>query len=250
MRPLFKIQDAAATHAGCVRSENEDSYSSSSQSGVWLVADGMGGHLHGSFASAAIVGAVGQADYPDDFAGACEAVTAALERANADILAEAAKAGGQIGSTFVALVLRDRRYGVLWTGDSRAYVYRGDRLTRLTHDHTQVDDMLERGLITPDEARNHPMRHVLSRAVGVVEDLDIETAEGSVATRDLFILCSDGLHGVLDDDEIAGILGAKGYGACEDLIAACLERGAPDNVTVLLVAANEPTLLALPGATR
>jgi serine/threonine protein phosphatase PrpC len=250
MKPSFKIQDAAATHVGCVRDENEDSYSRSSEANVWLVADGMGGHQNGSFASSAIVAAVSTAQIPDDLDDAVAAVAAAVDHANAEILATSLEAGAQIGSTFVALVLRDSLFGVLWTGDSRAYVYRGDQLISLTHDHTQVDVMLERGLLTPDEARSHPMRHVLSRAVGVAEQLDIETVDGLVTAQDLFILCSDGLHGVLTDAEIAAILADKGHAACDDLIAACLERGAPDNVTVLLVAANEPTLIALPGCVR
>jgi serine/threonine-protein phosphatase Stp1 len=92
------------------------------------------------------------------------------------------------------------------------------------------------------------MKHVLARAVGVQEHLQIDAIRDAVAARDLFLLCSDGLYGVVTDDEIAAILAEKGTDACDRLIDTCLERGAPDNVTVTLVAAREPTVLALNGA--
>ena len=152
-----------------------------------------------------------------------------------------------MGSTFVALVIRDDEFAVLWAGDSRAYVYRDGQLVHLTQDHTQVQAMLDRGLLTPEEALEHPMRHVLARAVGVEEVLQIDAIRDMVEPRDLFLLCSDGLHGLVSDDRIAAILAQSGSAAAEDLIAECLAGGAPDNVTVTLVAAYEPTLLVLSG---
>lgn len=248
MSGSFKIEDAAATHVGNVRSENEDSHISVPDAGVWLVADGMGGHSHGQYASRTIVETIGEVGIPEPLEDAIDAVADAVHAANEKIYAHSLELGSQMGSTFVALVVRGREFGVLWAGDSRCYVYRDGHLIALTRDHTQVEALLERGLLSPEEAKDHPMKHVLARAVGVQEDLQIDAIRDSVESRDLFLLCSDGLYGVLDEHEIVEILKAKGHDACDRLIEACLERGAPDNVTVTLVEAREPTLLALTGA--
>ena len=139
-------------------------------------------------------------------------------------------------------------FAVLWAGDSRAYLYRDHHLYLLTRDHTQVEALLERGLLTIEQAVDHPMKHVLARAVGVQEHLQIDAIRDTVAARDVFLLCSDGLYAVMTDAEIAAIIEEQGSDACERLIETCLDRGAPDNVTVTLVAAREPTVLALNGA--
>ena len=248
MTGRFRIEDASVTHVGMVRSENEDSHASVPFQGVWLVADGMGGHANGRMASQAIADAVAAAQLPPELQPACDEVARAIHAANAQIFAKSLEVGKQMGSTVVALVVRGNDFVVLWAGDSRAYLYREGHLIQLTRDHTQVEAMLERGLLTPEEAEDHPMKHVLARAVGVQESLEIDAICDAIESRDIFLLCSDGLHGVIDDAEIAAILAAHGHAAGDALVAACLERGAPDNVTVTLVAANEPTLLALNGA--
>lgn len=248
MTGSFRIEDASVTHVGKVRSENEDSHVSVPFAGVWLVADGMGGHANGRLASQTIADCVGAAVLPDELQAACDEVANAIHSANSRIFAKSQEIGKQMGSTVVALVVRGNDFVVLWAGDSRAYLYRQGHLIQLTRDHTQVEAMLERGLLTAEEAEDHPMKHVLARAVGVQEALEIDAICDSIESRDIFLLCSDGLHGVIEDAEIAAILAAHGHGAGEVLVAACLDRGAPDNVTVTLVAANEPTLLVLNGA--
>lgn len=247
MTSRFRIEDASLTHVGVVRSANEDSHASLPWAGVWVVADGMGGHHNGQFASSTIAETVGTVTAPDDLEAACATVAGAIHQANDTIFARSLEEGKQMGSTVVALVMRGSEFAVLWAGDSRAYLFRNDQLFQLTRDHTQVEAMLERGLLSPEEAEDHPMKHVLARAVGVQEALELDAIRDEVESRDLFLLCSDGLHGVLDDAEIAAYLRQHGQAAGELMIAACLERGAPDNVTVTLVAANEPTLLALNG---
>jgi serine/threonine protein phosphatase PrpC len=244
----LRIEDAAATHVGNVRSENEDSHFGSAEAGVWLVADGMGGHSNGRFAAQTIAETLRDTEVPGTIEQACEAVADSVHQANARIFAKALEVGSQVGSTFVALVVRGREFAVLWAGDSRAYLFRDRQLIALTRDHTQVEALVERGLLTREEALDHPMKHVLARAVGVQEELQIDAIRDMVEPRDVFLLCSDGLHSVLGEEEIARILQEKGSEACEDLIAACLRRGAPDNVTVTLVGVREPTLLALNGA--
>ncbi|MET0251599.1 MAG: protein phosphatase 2C domain-containing protein [Novosphingobium sp.] len=247
MTGALRIEDFALTDTGLARAENEDSHASLPQAQAWLVADGMGGHENGRFASQAIVDAVTAADLPQGIEAACQALGSAIHAANKRIFAAAADAGRLMGSTMVALVLRDDEFAVLWAGDSRAYLLRDDQLFQLTRDHSQVQDMIDRGLLTPEDAADHPMRHVLARAVGVQAALEVDAIRDHTHRGDLFLLCSDGLHGVVSDAEIAEILRGHGIGAAQPLVAACLARGAPDNVTVVLVSANEPTLLALAG---
>ena len=246
MSPL-RIEDAALTDTGLVRAANEDSHLCLAEERVWVVVDGMGGHDNGRFAADAIVEAVRSASMPEAFELACDALGAAIQAANQRIHAAAKEVGKLMGSTVVTLLMRGHEFAVLWAGDSRAYLLRGDRLTPLTHDHSQVQAMLDRGFLTPEQAADHPMRHVLARAVGVQSSLEIDAIRDQVQNHDLFLLSSDGLHGVLSDDEIAAILRRQGAGAAPALVKACLDRGAPDNVTVVLVSAEEPTLLELAG---
>ena len=244
----YRIEDSSVSHVGMVRSENEDSHYSAHDHGLWLVADGMGGHENGKMASAALAAAVGAVTLPEAIEPACTTLSNAIAQANTAIFQQGRKLGVQMGTTAVALVLRGEHFGVLWAGDSRAYVFRDDALIQLTRDHTQVEDMVERGLLSAAEAADHPMKHVLSRAVGVQEALAVDAVYDRALPRDVFLLCTDGLHGVVSDAEIGAILRQGGAAASEALVAASLERGGPDNVTVTLVAISEPTLLVLNGA--
>jgi serine/threonine protein phosphatase PrpC len=245
MTAPLRIEDDFRSDVGLVRGANEDSLAALRQAQVWVVADGMGGHDHGKIASSGIVAALQGVEVPDEFAAACDAVGDAIHAANAEIFAEAQASGSKMGSTVVALVIRHRRFAVLWAGDSRAYVFRGGSLHQLTHDHTQVQEMVDRGLLSESEAAGHPMSHVLARAVGVGPSLELDAISDDAQADDLFLLCSDGLHGVLADSEIAAILAESGKASVEPLVAACLERGAPDNVSVILVKASEPTQVVL-----
>ena len=247
MKAEFRIEDFSATHVGEVRSENEDSHAALADAKVWLVADGMGGHLNGKFASETIANAVVQTEFPEALEAACDAMAKVIHNANAKIYAKSIEMGAQIGSTFVSLLVRGSEFVVLWSGDSRAYVFRDGELIQLTTDHTQVQAMVDRGMLSAAEALTHPMRHVLARAVGVEEELQIDAVRDSIKPRDLFLLCSDGLFGQLTDDEIAAILGQSGASACDELIERCLETGALDNITMILVSIHEPTLLVLAG---
>ena len=240
----LRIEDTLSTHVGAVRAANEDSAIALPRARFWVVADGMGGHANGKMASQMIIDAVERANLPEDFDAACTIAADTLHDANAAIFAEATARGEQMGSTVVSLLVRDRRFAILWTGDSRAYLYRGGALHQLSVDHTQVQEMLDRGLLTAEQAADHPMGHVLARAVGVTATLELDGVSDEAQPGDLFLLCSDGLHGVLSDDEIAAVLATDGVAAPDILIAQCLERGAPDNVSVIVVAAHEPTALS------
>ncbi len=240
-----RLEWKALTHEGKVRDHNEDSLFASPSTGVWAVADGMGGHERGEWASAAVVESLRTLLPDGDFDGRVEETTRAIYTANATIHSEAARNGFSMGTTVVALVLKDERFAVIWAGDSRAYILRHGDLHQLSRDHTRVQELIDRGLLTPDEADGHPMGHVLSRAVGVMKDLELDGIVDTWQAGDLFLLCSDGLYGVISDAEITAMLQQDSLeDAATHLIETCLARGAPDNVTVVLVKAFEATVLS------
>ena len=243
----FRIESWAKTHEGRVRDHNEDSFCANEREGLWAVADGMGGHEGGEWASEQLVEKIGEIDVPDRFEEACEAVAGAIRKANRAILVEARKRGRQMGSTVVALLVRGERYAVLWVGDSRAYLLRDGELIQLSRDHSQVQEMVDRGIMKPEDAIGHPMGHILSRAVGVREEVEVDAIDGEVLPGDVFLLCSDGLHGYVDEKDIARLL-ARGSPSrvSDELVELTLANGAPDNVTVVAVWATEPTLLSIP----
>jgi serine/threonine protein phosphatase Stp1 len=243
----FRIESWAKTHEGRVRDHNEDSFCARSAQGLWAVADGMGGHEGGEWASAKLVEELDALDLPDDFDAACESIAEAIRSANRAILVEARRRGKQMGSTIVALLVHGQRQAALWVGDSRAYRLRDGALDQLTRDHTQVQDMVERGILSAEDAIGHPMGHILSRAVGVREEVQVDRVVGDVQPGDVFLLCSDGLHGYVEEKEIARLL-ARGSPerASEELVDLTLANGAPDNVTVVAIWASDPTLLSLP----
>lgn len=245
--PALRAQAAALTHEGRVREQNEDSFFSGADFGLWSVADGMGGHEHGEWASARVIGEVGRPLPEGGFEPARTEVAERIHRANAAIFAEAQARGTQMGTTVVALLVEDRRFAVLWVGDSRVYLLRDGLLHQLSKDHSQVQEMVDRGLLAETEARAHPMGHVLARAVGVSAAVAVDVVEDEVEAGDTFLLCSDGLHGYLSDGEICALLACHSPdAAARGLIDLTLERGAPDNVTAIAVRFLEPTLLALP----
>jgi serine/threonine protein phosphatase PrpC len=248
MADRLRLDDDMKTHPGCVRAANEDSAVSMPRDGIWAVADGMGGHANGRYASESLARAINGLATHDDLASSCAAVADAIHASNAEIYSEAQARGEQMGSTIVALVMRDREFAVLWAGDSRAYLYRDSVLYQLTHDHTQVQEMVDRGLLSPDEAADHPMSHVLARAVGVRPMLELDAISDTAKPGDIFLLCSDGMYGVVSNEEVAAILAESGRRSIDILLDLCLQRGAPDNVTVILVRAQEPTALAFASA--
>jgi serine/threonine protein phosphatase PrpC len=243
----LRVETGAMTHVGKVRSQNEDSHIAREEIGLWVVADGMGGHDGGEWASARIVEEFRNLVLPAEFEAACGTVADAINTANAEIFRKASRRGKQMGSTVVALLVQGSRFVVFWVGDSRAYLLRNKKLHRLSRDHSQIQFMIDRGLISAADAAGHPMGHVLARAVGVADDVEIDSVQDEIEPGDMFLLCSDGLHGFVAESEIARIL-SRGApdGASEELVALTLENGAPDNVTVIAVMFTEPTLLSLP----
>ncbi len=230
------VRESVATHIGLVRSSNQDSYYCNLAAGIWVVADGMGGHYGGEMASAAIVEHVGNVPEHCDFADRLSAVRQAINNSNRSIFDEAQAQSHQMGSTVVALVIGEGRYAILWAGDSRAYLKRRESFVRLTRDHSQVEQLIAAGLLDQEAAAGHPSSHILVRAVGVQPTVEIDEVAGECAENDVFLLCSDGLHNLVSESEIAEMIDREAFGrVSEQLVELGLERGAPDNITMCLV---------------
>ena len=246
----LKTEWYASTDLGVVREVNEDRYFASDDLGLWLVADGMGGMARGDWAANAVSEAMSVVQRQETLPAMIEAAAGALRDANDRILAESAARSAQMGTTAVVLVVRGRDFGMLWVGDSRGYLIRDRKLHRLTRDHSQVQEMVDRGLIDDAAAAVHPMRNVLTRAVGVGTPLMVDSIADTLRPDDLLLLCSDGLYGVIGEEELEAILVREPVDrAGEILIRRCHELGAPDNITLIAVVAAEATLVRL-GATE
>jgi protein phosphatase len=242
---------------GRVRSENQDSCAElahPSGARLLLVADGMGGHRGGSTASRLAVQAVGEI-----FAGGAGDSEATLRRAFAEanrrILrrAEEEPQLAGMGTTGVALLFAaEGSVFVAHVGDSRAYRVRGSVIEALTADHSLVAELMREGLLRPDEVAEHPGRHAILRALGTREEVEVDVARVEARPGDRFVLCSDGLSGVVSDEEIARLVAAEPLpAAAERLVALANERGGPDNVTVQVVEVpGPPAQRARAGAAR
>jgi len=228
------------TDCGLVRKINEDSFLDQPQKGLWVVADGMGGHQAGDLASRMIVETLSTTTLSGSLAKRLDQIEDAIDQVNNRLLKQAsnlAQTKKVIGSTIALLVALDQQLGaILWAGDSRIYRLRNNKLTQVSSDHSQVESYIRQGIITPEEARTHPERNIITRAVGSQEELFMEADLCEFSPEDRYLLCTDGLTRHLEDKEIAEIL-AKGTPeqACQALIELTLQRGAKDNVTVVIV---------------
>ena len=231
-RPL----SAGVTDPGRKRSDNQDSLVVRNDVCLWAVADGMGGHLGGKWASEQIKAALDSLPLTEDFDENFRRIGGAVHSANATISARGLEAGSTMGSTVAILYSLGSRYAIFWAGDSRVYLLRGGELLRMTTDHTWVQEMIDGGLLTAADAETHPNRHVLSRAVGAAPKLTLDAVLGEIEPDDHFLLCSDGLTGVVPEPEITDHLnGNSASDATVKLLKLVLERNAPDNVTIITV---------------
>ncbi len=230
------IEFGHLTHAGLRRPLNEDTYHGDARLGLWLVADGMGGHDNGEIASAiartTIVREV------QDGTPLVQAIGVAGE----EILRQSRQRAATLpmGTTAVAVRVTGTRFEVAWVGDSRAYVWQNGRLVQLSQDHSLVQELIAQGTLTMEQARHHPQRKVVTQALGVTmpDLLEIEHLIGTFTSGMQLLLCSDGLTEEVDDAAIGEILGRPGLSAqeCADtLVAAALDNGGSDNITVLVL---------------
>jgi protein phosphatase len=236
------ITSAGRSDVGIIRSGNEDSYVMLPDRGIWVVADGMGGHAAGEVASEMAVGYVTRElgslrDLTDE--QRADRMRAAIRAANGAIfqrtLTEHEKRG--MGTTVTALVLHSGRFLVGQVGDSRAYLLRGGSLVQLTKDHSYVQEQVDAGYLTPEEARSHPYSNVITRCVGANSEVMPDVFVGAVKARDLFLLASDGLTGMLEDRDLSALLAGERspQEIVDDLIAQANRRGGLDNITAILV---------------
>jgi serine/threonine protein phosphatase PrpC len=231
---------AGATDIGRIRQVNEDSYLERSDIGLWVVADGMGGHHAGDVASSSIVDILDETQSCDRLSDYVNEVEDRIITANNELvrLAKQHNDNRTIGSTVVAMIAVNGHCAVLWAGDSRAYRCRDRQCVQLTRDHSQVEEMVQQGLLLREEAEEHPASNVITRAVGAAENIyvDIDVVEAQV--NDTYLLCSDGLNKHISDNEIAQFLQNENLEEIpQQLVKTTLERGAIDNVTVVVIRA-------------
>lgn len=230
----------AQTHVGAVRKHNEDAYLCRPDLGLWVVADGAGGHQAGDLASGMIVAALDRLEPEPSAAGFLSRIRSVMNETHHALRREAAARGPQtvIASTVVILVLRDNHFACLWAGDSRAYLLRRGELTQITHDHSLVQALVDAGKLSAEAAERHPQANVITRAVGADSaDLELDKVIGQFEPEDRFLLCSDGLSKTLPEAEIAALLASpEGVPPPELLIAATLARMGNDNVTAVVAA--------------
>ena len=232
------LQSAARTHVGKVRKLNEDSFVDRPEAGLFAVADGMGGLSRGDHASGLLRSALENIALPDDLPGCVQALRDEIQGVNSEL--HAAVGGGRQGSTIVAVVVRGASFACLWAGDSRLYRNGRAPLDQITRDHSLVQDLVDSGAVSPAAARRHPLSNRITRAVGVESRVDIDVAQGELRSGDRMLLSSDGLHGFVDEEEIARLVGAEDLGAAADaLIEAALDAGGRDNITVVLLGMTE-----------
>jgi PPM family protein phosphatase len=230
------IEFGHLTHVGLRRELNEDTYYGDSELGLWLVADGMGGHEYGEVASAlareTIVREVREGTPLATAIRIADEEIIRISRRRHDAL--------PMGTTVVAAKVSGNRFEVAWVGDSRVYLWRDSQLVQLSQDHSYVQELIANGAITHEQARSHPHRNVVTQALGVTDprNLNVETMTGDLRPGMQLLLCSDGLTEEVDDRNIAKVLSHDDCSAQEcvdELVAAALDGGGSDNVTVILV---------------
>lgn len=223
-----------------MRKLNEDALLQATASGLWAVADGMGGHDAGDYASAVLTSALGGAAGADldDLIGD---VRERLSRTNGELIEEGRRRRARIvGSTVVVMLARGDRAAVLWAGDSRLYRFDGRRLELLTTDHSRVQELVASGKLAPEDAEAHPEANIITRAVGVSEILELESRSVSVRDGDTFLLCSDGLSRYVSEQTIASALADPScQQVCDRLMDAALASPARDNISLVVVRARE-----------
>ncbi len=249
----MRVAAAGRTEVGCVRKHNEDNFLMEPDLGLYVVADGLGGHAAGEVASQIVVEKVGQfithtverdKTWPVEYDTALpydgNRLKAALLLADQGILNDIRSNPEResMGSTVVACLVNADTVTLVHVGDSRAYLLNGDGIQQVTRDHSWVAEQVANGILTPDEARRHPFRNVITQALGNGGELDISVREIQVKELDRILLCSDGLSGMVQDGEIWEIVqnAPDMEEAAGRLIAKAMGNGGEDNITVVIVA--------------
>lgn len=234
-------ESGVLTDVGNVRAVNEDAVLAKPEIGLWAVADGMGGHKVGDIASSKIVAALEVIKDCQCLSESVEVIENCLLDVNQLMLeyAQIMFDGSTMGSTVVATIIKGRIGACLWVGDSRLYRFRNQKLVQLTRDHSQLEEMIAVGLISREESENHPNRNVITRAIGVEPQLYVDVTLFTTQVGDTFLLCSDGLYNTLTEEELVQGLSLRDVQqSTQQLMSAALEKGARDNVSVIVVKGN------------
>lgn len=243
---------AGKTDVGCVRKHNEDNFLMDASLGLFVVADGLGGHAAGEVASQIVVDKVGQfisetveqdrtwpMEYDVSLPFDGNRLKAALMLSDQAIVDDIRSNPEResMGSTVVACLVHGRKITLVHVGDSRAYLLNGSGIRQVTRDHSWVAEQVANGILTPDEARKHPFRNVITQALGNGGDLDVAVQELEIHELDRLLLCSDGLSGMVPDDMILDIVqkASSLQVAADRLIERAKENGGEDNITVVIV---------------
>jgi protein phosphatase len=251
----MEVSAHGLTHVGRQRQHNEDAFLVESDAKLFLVADGMGGHAAGEIASRIAVDSISEFilhtkeddgtwphAYDEHYTRTTNRLMAAVRMANTRVL-EAMKKDARLrgmGTTVVACMADEEKMSVAHVGDSRAYLIREGQLSRITNDHSWVFEQVQAGMLTEAEAEKHPLRNVITRALGGALQVTPDASEIEAKPGDVVLLCSDGLTGMVPESEILKIVTANDSDlekACRQLIDAANERGGLDNVTAVLVRA-------------
>ncbi|MEO4049114.1 PP2C family serine/threonine-protein phosphatase [Pseudomonas sp. CAU 1711] len=231
---------AGRSDTGKVRARNEDAFLDQPQQGLWVVADGMGGHQAGDLASRLIVESLAELPAGLDFEDRLDAVRDCLQRINRHLSLGLTLTGETqdllVGSTVVALLAEGSRVACLWAGDSRAYLLRGRQLFQLSRDHSLLQQLVDERGMSPEEAARQPGAHALTRAIGAAEELQLDTLELESLPGDVFLLCSDGLYQDLDHDLLtAALLRPSPQLALQRLFELALLGPARDNLSAVVI---------------
>lgn len=230
----YRIVSAALTETGPVRTINQDRVLDRPEAGLWAVADGMGGHSRGEYASQLAVDVLNSLEPAATLDAALSSVRVGLDRANGDLLRSALRQsdGSKIGTTIVALTVRHDEWGVLWAGDSRAYLLRDGILRSITRDHSGDDKKAEFDAAAPPASTGE-----ISRALGGHDVLELDCVTGAIQLNDRFLLCSDGLHGAIDHPQLTSLLAIASdpQAAVGALVAKSVALASRDNVSAVVV---------------
>lgn len=233
-------RSAARTHSGKVRARNEDAFLECPEQGLWVVADGMGGHQGGDIASQMIVASLAelpvQEHFEDRLIGLRKCLHWLNRRLGQELTVSAGRQDSIIGSTVVALLMEESRAACVWAGDSRCYLWRGRRLYQLSRDHSLQQQLIDERQMNARQARDYPGANALTRAVGAADQLTLEVLELEVFAGDAFLLCSDGLYQGLSSDALGHALNhVQPEAALKRLFDDALRGAARDNLTAVVI---------------
>ena len=241
--PGFNISCSGVTHTGKVRERNEDAMLLLEDENLWLVADGMGGHQSGDFASTTITRNLGLFKQQKNLEDSILLIEENLMNSNAIIREKSSKMGknATIGSTVVCAYIWQKFLFVFWAGDSRLYRFREERLDRLTDDHSYVEELVRLGKIESKAAEHHPAANVVLKAVGIDDELYLDFDYVEIEDGDIFIICSDGLYKDLEVNDIASLIGDNKNDMAvltQTLLSHSLTAGGTDNISIVTITAN------------